>query len=189
MAVAIYNYQDTHGILPPHAIYGKSGRPLISWRVLILPFVEQEELYKKFRLDESWDSPHNLALLSEMPRIYGRYDERTTTEPYTTFYQVFVGSGAAFEGAEGMKLARDFPDGTSNTILIVEAGDAVPWTKPEDLPYEPDRPLPALGGLFKATIRAALADGSVHSFRRDTSEATLRAAVTRNGGDSLGPDW
>jgi Protein of unknown function (DUF1559) len=189
MAVAIHSYQETHGTLPPHAVYGKDGQPLLSWRVLILPFIEQEKLYKKFRLDESWDSPHNIALLSEMPRIYGRYDDRTTAEPHTTFYQVFVGRGVAFEGVKGMKLAEDFPDGTSNTILIVEAGEAVPWTKPEDLPYERDRPLPTLGGLFKETIRAALADGSIHSFTRDTSEKTIRAAITRNGGDSLGSDW
>ena len=80
-----------------------------------------------------------------MPRIYGRYDRGTTKEPHTTFYQVFVGKGAAFEGTRGLKLAEDFPDGTSNTILIVEAGEAVPWTKPDDLPYAADRPLPGPG--------------------------------------------
>ena len=185
----MHNYDSTHGSLPPHAVYGKDGRPLLSWRVLILPFIEQDTLYKKFRLDEPWDSPHNLALLPEMPRTFGRYDYGPTREPHTTFYQVFVGKGAAFEGAKGMTPREDFPDGTSNTFLIVEGGAAVPWTKPEDLPYAADRPVPALGGLLKATIRAALADGSIHSFKRDTSEATLRAAVTRNGGDRLGDDW
>jgi hypothetical protein len=189
MAVAMHNYESTHGSLPPHAVYGKDGRPLLSWRVLILPFVEGDDLYKKFRLDEPWDSPHNLALLPEMPMIYGRYDRGTTKEPHTTFYQVFVGPGAAFEGRKGMKLAEDFPDGNSETILMVEAGEAVPWSKPDDLPYAAGRPLPALGGLFNATIRAALADGSIHSFGRDTSEGTIRAAITRNGGDALGPDW
>ena len=183
------NYHDTYGTLPPHAVYGKDGKPLLSWRVLILPFIEQDTLYKKFRLDEPWDSPHNLALLPEMPKMYGRYDGRSTREPYTTFYQVFVGEGAAFDGPRGMKLSEDFPDGTSNTILMVEAGEAVPWTKPEDLPYARDEPLPSLGGLFVNTIRTALADGSVHFFKRETSEETIRAAITRNGGDSLGPDW
>jgi hypothetical protein len=182
------NFDSDRERFPPHASYGKGDKPLLSWRVLILPFIEQDDLYKKFRLEEPWDSLHNLALLPEMPKIYGRYDHGTTREPYTTFYQVFVGRGAAFEGPQGMKRANDFPDGTSNTILIVEAGEAVPWTKPADLPYEPDRPLPALGGLFEETIRAAFADGSVRSFGRDTSEAILRAAVTRNGGESLGLD-
>ena len=189
MAVAIHNYQDNHGTLPPHAVYSKDGKPLLSWRVLILPFIEQSTLFEKFHLDEPWDSPHNIALLPEMPKMYGRYDHKTTAAPYTTFYQVFVGKGAAFEGAKGLKLAEDFPDGTSNTILMVEAGEAVPWTKPEDLPYAADQPLPALGGLFMSTIRSALADGSVHSIKRETSEETLRASITRNGGDTLGPDW
>ena len=185
----MHNYDSTHGSLPPHALYGKDGRPLLSWRVLILPFIEQSNLYEKFHLDEPWDSPHNLALLPEMPRLFGRYDYGPTREPHTTFYQVFVGKGTAFEGTKGMKLSGDFPDGTSNTFLIVEGGSAVPWTKPEDLPYAADQPVPALGGLLKATIRAALADGSIRSFERDISEATLRAAVTRNGNDRLGADW
>ena len=189
MAVAMYNYDCTHGSLPPHAVYGKDGTPLLSWRVLILPFIEQNDLYKKFRLDEPWDSPHNIALLPEMPKVYGRYDHGPTTEPHTTFYQVFVGKGAAFEGKKGMRLAQDFPDSTSNTFLIVEGGSAVPWTKPEDLPYTRGEPLPELGGLGKGTIRAALADGSVRFINRAVSEDTLRAAITRNGGESLGSDW
>lgn len=185
----MHNYNAEHGSLPPHAAYGKDGSPLLSWRVLILPYVEQQELYERFRLDEPWDSPHNLALLPLMPKIYAPFDGSEPPEPHATFYQVFVGEGAAFEGPKGMRLAQDFPDGTSATVLIVEAGAAVPWTKPDDLPYSPGGPLPKLGGLFKDTIRAALADGSVRSFPRQTSEGTVRAAITRNGGDELGPEW
>ncbi len=123
-----------------------------------------------------------------MPRVFDPYDGSSTREPYTTFYQVFVGKGAAFEGRKGLRFNDDFPDGTSNTFLIVEAGQAVPWTKPEDLSYGPDLPLPKLGGLFKGTFRAALADGSVQSFQQDISEASVRARVTRNGGDQPGND-
>src|SRR4051812_39897469 len=104
------NYEATHGSFPPHALYGKDGKPLLSWRVLILPFMQQNELFQRFRLDEPWNSPHNLALLPEMPKTYGRYDGNKTVEPYTTFYQVFVGKGAAFEGRNGMK-REDFLDG------------------------------------------------------------------------------
>jgi hypothetical protein len=124
-----------------------------------------------------------------MPKIYTAYNGSVTKVPHTTFYQVFVGKGTAFEGPKGLRLDKDFPDGTSDTFLIVEAGSAVPWTKPEELTYDPDGPLPRLGGLFKDTFRAALVDTFVRSISRKTAEETLRAAITRNGGDSLGPDW
>jgi hypothetical protein len=83
----------------------------------------------------------------------------------------------------------DFPDGTSNTIFIAEAARAVPWTKPEDLPYAPDQPLPPLGGLLWGGYFVAFGDGSVRRLYREPSEATLRALITRNGGDEPGPDW
>jgi hypothetical protein len=185
----MHNYSSEQGSLPPAALHGKDGRPLLSWRVLVLPYIEQDGLYRQFRLDEPWDSPHNIQLLPKMPKVYSPFDGRPTSEPYTTYYQVFVGKGAAFEGARGLRADGDFPDGTSNTILIVEAGSAVPWTKPEDLAYEAGKPLPRLGGLFKGTFRAALADSSVRSVSKEVSEDTLRAAVTRDGHDELGPDW
>jgi hypothetical protein len=189
MAVAMYNYSSANGSLPPPAVYDKQGRPLLSWRVLILSYIEQDDLFKQFRLDQPWDSPHNLNLLPKMPRTYAPFDGRPTPEPYSTYYQVFVGKGAAFEGPRGTRLEEDFPDGTSNTFLIVEAGEAVPWTKPVDLPYDAKKPLPRLGGVFKKSFQAALADGSVRGVSRDTSKETIRAAITRNGGDELGPDW
>ena len=190
LASAMHEYHDDYGTLPPHAVYGEDGQALLSWRVLLLPYLGEGDLYEEFRLDEPWDGPHNSRLLPKMPEVYAPLGWWHGAGPHTTFYQVFVGEGAAFEGRKGLRLSEDFPDGTSNTILIVEAGEAVPWTKPDDLPYEANGPLPKLGGLrFRGGFMAGLADGSIHSFRRDTSEATLRAAITRNGGESLGPDW
>ena len=85
--------------------------------------------------------------------------------------------------------SADFPDGTSNTILIVEAGPPVPWTKPDDIPYDANAPLSRLDPLFHDLIRVSLADGSVRHLRKDIRESTLRAAITRNGGEELGQDW
>ena len=191
----MHTYHETHGTLPPPAVFGKGGRPLLSWRVLILPFIEEENLFKKFRLDEPWDSPHNLALLPEMPRMFGRYDDRTTKEPFTTFYQVFVGKGTAFEGPRGLKLSENFPDGTGNTILVIEAGVAVPWTKPEDLHYAKDEPLPKLGGLYKDTFRVAFVDSrSARSNERRAKRpfapplpATVGRRLTWTGEGASGP--
>jgi hypothetical protein len=109
--------------------------------------------------------------------------------PYHTLCHVFVGKGAAFEGREGLSLAADFPDGTSNTLVVVEAGEPVPWSKPDDLRYDPDGPLPQLRCLFRDGFRAGFADGSVDWIPKTTGEAALRALITRNAGDKPGQDW
>jgi hypothetical protein len=184
------NYEGKHGRMPPAVVYGEYGKPLLSWRVLILPFMEEEQLYKEFRLDEPWDSPHNLRLLPRMPMTYAPPSGKAAkVPPHHTVCKVFVGKGAAFEGREGLSLGHDFPDGTSNTLLVVEAGEPVPWTKPEDLAYEPGGSLPDLRRLFKDGFRACMADGSRRFVGKESSEATLRALITRNGSDKAGPDW
>jgi hypothetical protein len=183
------NYADTNGTLPPAAVRSKDGRPLLSWRVLILPQIEQEALYKEFHLDESWDSPHNVRLLERMPRVYAPFSGKKTPRPYTTYYQVFVGKGTAFEGPAGMPLG-DFPDGQSNTILVTEAGEAVPWTKPEDLPFDPEGPLPPLGGVFEDSLRVVFASGSVEEYRKEAlAREQFRFRITRNGGERLTDRW
>jgi hypothetical protein len=185
----MHNNEGRHGRLPPAVVYGEDGTPLLSWRVLILPYIEQQDLYDRFRLDEPWDSPHNLPLLAEMPPLYGPFDGSSPRVPHTTVYQVFVGKGTAFEGREGLSLRTDFPDGTSNTVLIAEAAEAVPWTKPVDLHYAADQPLPRLGGITTGQFRIALADGFVRSVVQDFDEAVLRLAITRDDGKPLPQDW
>lgn len=184
------NYQGDHGRLPPAVVYGADGRPLHSWRVLLLPYIEQGELYEQFRLEEPWDSPHNLPLLERMPETYAPPPGKRSRMPaYHTVCHVFVGEGTPFEDKKEINLPEDFPDGTSNTILIVEAGEPVPWTKPADIPYVAEEPLPHLDRLFHDGIRVVLADGSVLYVRKNIAEATLRTAITRNGGEKLGLDW
>src|SRR5579884_1999159 len=136
---ALHNYQTTHGRLPPAVVYGECEEPLLSWRVLILPFIEQEELYNQFRLNEPLNSPHNLRLLEKMPATFAppRW-KRSNVPPHHTVCHVFRGKGAAFEDGQELKVDRDFVDGSSNTLLVVEAGPPVPWTKPDDLLYDPD---------------------------------------------------
>jgi hypothetical protein len=190
LALAMYSYEETHGRLPPAVVYGADGKPLLSWRVLILPFIEQDQLYKEFKLSEPWDSPHNIRLLEKMPATYRAPGSKAKLMPPDhTVCHVFVGKGAAFEGREGLRLRGDFPDGTSNTVLVVEAGKPVPWTKPEDLTYDPDGPLPDLPRIFRNGFRVGLADGSARWIGPTIGDATLRAAITRNGRDELGPDW
>ncbi len=70
MALAMRNYESAYGHLPPAVVYGENGQPLYSWRVLILPYIEEDELYRQFKLDEPWNSPHNIQLLERMPILY-----------------------------------------------------------------------------------------------------------------------
>jgi hypothetical protein len=161
---------------------GKDGKALLSWRVAILPFLGEDNLYKQFKLDEPWDGPHNKRLLEKMPKVYAPPGVKTR-EPYTTFYQVFVGGGAVFEKHQWSAFPASIPDGTSNTILIAEAGTALPWTKPEDMHYAPDEPLPELGGLFPNIVNVALADGTAVALLKKADPDVLRAAITCAGGE------
>jgi hypothetical protein len=189
ITLTMHSYNDTHGHLPPAALRDKDGRPLLSWRVLILPFIEEGALYDQFRLDEPWDSAHNIRLLERMPRTYAAaWTKEVKVPAYHTVMHVFVGKGAAFEERVQTKMPTDFPDGLSNTILIVEGGDPVPWTKPEDIPFDAAHPV-HVRGLFKNYFRVGMGDGSMRLVRHDLSETTLRAAITRSGGEQLGPDW
>jgi Protein of unknown function (DUF1559) len=181
IALTMHSYFDANGSLPPAAIWDKQGRPLLSWRVLLLPYLEADNVYKKFHLDEPWDSPWNIRLLAEIPAIYIPLGENDDANGFRTRWLVFTGRGTAFEGKSGLNLKTDFPNGRANTFLIVESARAVPWTKPEDLPYSPDMPLPPLGNLIPDYFLSALADGSVLNVERTTSEATIRARITRNG--------
>jgi hypothetical protein len=157
------NHHDYQNMFPPQAICDSEGTPLLSWRVKILPMIEEEALYRAFHLNEPWDSAHNRQLLQYMPETFasplGPVGE-------TTHYQVPVGPGTAFDPQRrrgkqmiGANL-RDIRDGAKNTIMFVEAAEAVPWTKPADVDVSLT-PLPKLGGIFPEGYHAATCDGGV----------------------------
>jgi hypothetical protein len=190
IALAMHNYADTmRGQLPPHASYSKEGKPLLSWRVMILPYIEQDALYKQFHLNEPWDSEHNKKLLAQMPLTYASPHDEKTRKEHTTYFQGFYGKSAFFEGKQGLRFPAAFTDGTSNTIMIAEASKAVPWTKPEDISFDPNQPLPKLGLPGFSYFLAAMCDGSVRTISHSITKETLRNAITRDGGEVLGPDF
>ena len=181
MALAMHNYNDTHHKLPPAGTF-------LSWRVAILPFIEQQGLYNQFKLDEPWDGPDNKKLLAKMPKIYQLPGDDKTPSDHT-HYQVFVGNGAVFNPWFGGPIMAVCPDGTSNTILIAEVEKAVPWTKPEDVPFDPTRSmLPLMSKYFRSGFQVALADGSVRTVTSSMSEATFKNAINGNDGNALGAD-
>jgi RNA polymerase sigma factor (sigma-70 family) len=183
IGLALHEYHEAHRRLPAAAIYGKRGKALLSWRVALLPFLGEETLYNQFKLDEPWDSPHNKKLLEQMPEVYAPVGGVKTKHEHATFYRVFTGEGTVFEGKEGVKFEA-ITDGLPATILAVEAGEAVPWTKPEELPYD-GNPLPKLGGLFRDGFFILVGDGSVRFVSRRFHEETFRRAITRADGKAI----
>jgi hypothetical protein len=187
LALGLITYADANNGNMPPAFVSKDGKPLYSWRVLVLPYIEQDKLHQQFKLDEPWDSKHNKTLLEKMPKVFEPVAGKTK-EKHATYYQVLVGGGAAFAGDQRQGVAKypaSFTDGTANTILLVEAGEAVPWTKPVELTYDPKKPLPKFGGLFKDGFHAAFADGVVRFIGKDADKDTLRAAITASGGEVI----
>jgi hypothetical protein len=175
LAMHMYADQD-HGIFPPPSFGGG-----LSWRVALLPHLGHKDLYDQFKLNEPWDSPHNKQLLAKMPPVYAS-PTRPAGEPGSTFYQVFVGPGAAFERNHGVRIP-EFTDGLSNTLLVVEAAQAVPWTKPADLPFALKGQLPRLGAPGAPSFLGLLADGSVRPFPQNLTQESLRGLITRSGGE------
>jgi hypothetical protein len=181
VALAMAEYEQAHCTLPPAAVYDPGGRPLLSWRVLLLPYLEQEVLYRQFRLNEPWDSLHNRTLLSQKPDVYALPGPNSPPEPFLTCCQVLVGEDTVFAGRQGAPLA-DIKNGVGRTLLVVEAAQAVPWTQPADLPYAADRPLPELGGHFGNAFCAALVDGTVRRIERAwVSRRSVRSLRAREG--------
>jgi hypothetical protein len=183
IGLALWTSADAVGTFPPAATYSKDGKPLLSWRVHLLPYLGQEKLYKEFKLDEPWDSPHNKKLIARIPPQFSS-PGRKPSAPGGTFFQAVVGKGAAFEGKRGIRL-DDFEDGWYNTLLVAEAAKDVPWTKPEDLTFVPDGKLPKFGATGEDGFFALMADGSVHLLKATIKPATLKAMITRAGGETI----
>jgi hypothetical protein len=188
IGLAMHNFADVYKWFPAAAGYDKQNKPMLSWRVYILPFVDEQELYKSFHLEEPWDSEHNKALIARMPVVYHNPNLPQAAEGKTNYLAV-VGDKAAVRPKEGTAIA-DFTDGTSNTILAVEANAdrAVIWTKPDDWSPDNKDPLAGLVGFRPGFFLALFADGRVQAVSVKTEPNVLKALFTRNGGEVIPPD-
>lgn len=201
IGIALHNFHDVHQGFPRAAAFRtRDGRPGLSWRVALLPYLEQKALYDQFNLEEAWDSPTNRPLLARIPQVY-LLPKQLNDGSGLTHYQVLVGKSTIFEEpAGGLNLPapggknplrgisfREIVDGTSNTILVTTASMSVPWTKPEDLTFDPAGPLPGMGGMNPAGYNVLFADGSVRFMQAGTPEQTLKHLITRNGGEAVFP--
>jgi hypothetical protein len=182
--LALHNYHDVEGHFPTDS-RTKDGKPLLSWRVHILPYVEQQELYKQFKQDEPWDSEHNKKLIDKMPKVFRSPRQGEGLKDRTT-YLAPLGPGLMWDDPKGLPISK-ITDGTSNTIALVESGDdrAVIWTKPEDITIDPKDPLAGLLGHYGEGFHAAMADGSVRFVKKSVDPKALWALFTRASGDSV----
>jgi len=186
IGIAMHSYHDANRAFPPAAICDKNGKKLLSWRVAILPYIEQQNLYAKFKLDEPWDSEANKKAAAIMPKTYS--DPRQPEVVGKTHYRVFVGKDAAFDWVKG-KSITDFTDGLSNSILVVAGGEPVDWAKPDDFEFDPEKKLPDIIKPFPDLL-VGLADGSIRSLRtdRDDFQKLLKTLITINGGEAISID-
>ena len=187
IGLAMHNHHDAFKTLPPAYIADKSGKPLLSWRVSILRFIEQEALYRQFHLDEPWDSEHNKKLIPLMPEVYRAPGSKAG--PGKTNYLTVRGKDTVFPGAEKISFAQ-IKDGTSYTIMVVEASDssAVEWTRPDDFVPDPKEPTKGLVGLRPGGFLALFVEGSVHFLPASADPDKLKALFTRAGREPVSPE-
>jgi prepilin-type processing-associated H-X9-DG protein len=205
IALAMHNYHDTYTRFPAQAIRSKDGKPLLSWRVAILPFIEHQSLYEQFHLDEPWDSEHNKKLIEKMPpylaspsltdalRAKGMttYLAPLSRKPPGVFHPDEAqatppGGQAIFDDPQGTRLSA-ITDGTSNTIMVLEAHpkSAVIWSKPDDLVVDEKKMLAALEGQASAGFNAAFADGSVRFISESVDPKILWLMLMMNDGTPI----
>lgn len=178
--LAMHNMHDTYGQFPDDDGIDNEHKGNLSWRVWMLPYLEQGNLFNEFQLDEPWDSDHNKTLIEKMPAIF---ESPGVTEKGKTSIHVFTGEGAPFAGDEGPGI-QNITDGTSNTIMLVLAGadKADVWTKPGGLDFDPKDPVKALGKIDKQFL-VGFMDGSVRSLAADINPVSLTSLITQAGGE------
>jgi len=186
LMLALHNFHTVFERFPGYGTANDAGEPLLSWRVRILPFLGHQELYARFRLDEPWDSEHNKGLIAEMPEVFAAAGSRFSRQEGMTNFRVPGGPASMFPDLVGLSF-KDFTDGSSNTIGILEVDDdhAVVWTRPESFEIDSAQPLIGLGGHARDRWCFARGDGSVGFKGPDYPAEKLRALLTRNGGEAV----
>jgi hypothetical protein len=168
----------------PVANFDRQGKPLLSWRVHLLPFMGQEKLYDEFHVDEPWDSDHNKKLIAKMPKVYANpYKPKLAADGKTTILAP-VHKDAVFTGDKKASLLTDLRS-TSRTILLVDADDAaaVIWTKPDDLKLDPKDPHKGLGFRSGDRCTVLFADGDAQGIPKTIDKKALWALFMRSSDD------
>lgn len=186
IGLAMQSYYDVNKEFPPAYIADANGKPMHSWRVLILPFMEHYDLYKRYRFDEPWDGPNNSRLAAEMPPAFRCPSDPSTG--MTTDYVVITGPNTMFDADKSATMGS-IKDGTSNTLMVVESANAgVNWMEPRDLDagqmsFTIDATGNEISSRHPGVVMGLFADGHTAPIPSGTSPQSLRALVTPAGGE------
>lgn len=193
---ALHNYHDIYGTFPPAYIADASGKPMHSWRVLILPFIEQKVLYDKYKFDEPWDGPNNRKLADTIMRAYScpsQHNKAGSSASFETNYVVVIGDHTAWPGDKALTLG-DFADGTANTILVVEVHNSgIHWMEPRDLHItQMARAVNAphgqgISSAHQGGAQVGMADGAIKFVPEKTPADVLRSRLQIDDGTLADP--
>jgi hypothetical protein len=191
IGLAIHNYAQVYHSLPPAHTVDRNGRPLHSWRVLILPYMERDDLYARIRLNEPWDSPHNREVLRHEGALVSFHCPSATNPKDETSYVMVVGPDTISDGPHSVPF-WGIKDGTSNTIMFVEIKDSgIHWAEPRDLDFKEmsfrvnDPSGRGVSSYHSGSAGVELADGSHRSLGDDIDPKLLKALITINGGEDV----
>ena len=192
--LGVYNHESAYGHMPhpyvrrPNEFLGQVPADVndrLGWRVTLLPYIEQNNLYRQFDQNQPWNGGPNQPLSSVVVPQYA--DADTPTDPATRM-RCFYDNGAMFDTRVSVRFI-EVTDGTSNTILYAEGGEKVTWTRFQEYKFDPNGPLPTLGRPDQGDFMVVMGDGSVRRIKKTVSPSTLKALITRNGGEVVTGDW
>ncbi|MEX2121262.1 MAG: DUF1559 domain-containing protein [Pirellulales bacterium] len=191
IGTAMYNYHDHYGSFPPAFIADENGQPMHSWRVLLLPYLEQKNLYDQYDFNEPWNGPNNSRLAASMPPEYACVSSSNLGQGITS-YVVVAGQGTAFDGSKAARF-KDIRDGVANTLLVVESsGTQINWLEPRDLDLA-QMNFAINGGSTEISsnhprgANALFADGSVQMLPGTMPAQTVEGLLTIQGGEEIPP--
>ena len=186
IGLALYNYNDTYGTFPPAYIPDSTGKPMHSWRVLILPFIDQMPMHDAYDFSQPWDSPQNMAITQHIPEVFICPSSPNHSD---THYVLITGKDTCFDGSKAIK-AREISDGTSQTLFVVEARESgIHWSEPRDYDTASFTAPGDPGGLSSYHLRgfnALFGDGSVRFINESTNVQILKGLITPSGGEVIG---
>jgi prepilin-type processing-associated H-X9-DG protein len=195
IAIALHNYHSKYGSLPPAHIADEKGRPMHSWRVLILPYLDRSDLYSAYHFDEPWDGPENSKLHEIIVDVFACPEEGSRSKPTDTSYVAVVGSETIWPGERGFRL-DEVADGLSQTLMVVEvAKSGIHWMEPRDLAFSTmAKTVNANSGQgisspHRGVASAAFADGHIRLLDDKTAAETIESLLTVRGGEKIATDF
>ncbi len=194
IGLGLQNYAVVYGCFPPASVTDDNGKPMHSWRVLLLPFIEEKALYDKYDFNEPWDGPNNSLLAKQMPATY-RCPSDAANSGNLTDYVAIAGPETLWQPNHGTTF-KEIKDGTSNTIAVIEAANAgIHWMEPRDLSFaEVSKGInakqdPGISSMHPGCAIALFADGHTQTIQENISQQLLQALCTKAGGEKVPDDF